>query len=113
MHLFEKFLGLSQGCGDDALGYFEELEEHRLADRVEDVRASLAGLDEVCTTHETELLREVRCLDADFRDEFADWPLTVSEDLKDADPCRVAERLEELGLHLVDGSRHLCGSSSR
>ena len=65
-------LGLRQRADQDALGHREQLDELRVADRVDDRRPLLAGRDQPGPAQHAELLGQVRRLDADQRLDLAD-----------------------------------------
>src|SRR5690554_1551771 len=76
----------------------EDVDEERIAERVEDLASLLAVRHEALPAEHGEVLREVRRLDADRLDDRTDGLLSVAETLRDVDARRVCERLEDFGL---------------
>lgn len=99
----DEFLVDAQGVDEEATGSVEQIDHRGIGDAVEHVRAVTPGHDDAGTTQHTELLRQVRRLQADEGDEIGDGPFPVTEQLEDADATWMPEGLEEIGLDLREG----------
>ena len=89
------------------LQQIEHLDEHRVAEGVEDLVADLAVHDDVLRSQHREVLRQVRLLDLEQFEQLARGHLTVAQGLDDGDAGGVGERLEDLGLELPKRILHV------
>src|SRR5687767_663617 len=83
---------------EDAAGGVEELSDGGVAHRVTDGGAFLASLDHVLGAQDRQMLRDDRLIEGERLLQLLHALLAMAEDLENADPGGVAERLEEVRL---------------
>ena len=91
-------------CGE------QQVADFRHADRIDDLAAVATLHDQAGPAQDGQLLGEVARLDLDPVKQLVDGVVALAQQLQDADPCRVAERAEELGLGLVERNGHAWAS---
>src|SRR5450631_292119 len=93
--------------GEHLAGKQQQLGHVFGGDRVDHVVPLLAGHHHAGPAQDGELLGQVRGLEPELGHQLANRVLTLGQQLQDSNSCRVSQRLEELGLQLVDRFRHL------
>jgi hypothetical protein len=91
-------LGSSQLVVEDSTGHVEEVANERIAHRVADGRAFLAGRQDVLRAEHGQLLRHGGLVEGEQGLELLDAPVAGAEDLEDPDANGMRQGLEELGL---------------
>src|SRR5687768_3689560 len=87
-----------QMAAEDAARDVEQLADGGVAHRVAHGGAFLARVDDVLAAQDGQVLRHARLVEGERVLELLHAVLAVTEDLEDAHPRGVAERLEEVGL---------------
>ena len=107
LELAEHREGLVQ-VGEEVLPQqVEHLNQHRIADGVEDLVAGFPVHQDVLGAQHREVLRQVRLLDVEQVEQLARGQLAVAERLDDGDAGGVGQRLEDLGLELPKRVLHV------
>src|SRR5450631_122634 len=92
--------------GEHLAGKQQQLGHVLGGDRVDHVVPLLAGYHHAGPSQDGELLGKVRGLEPELGHQLANRVLILGQKLQDPNSCRVPQRLEELGLQLVDRFRH-------
>ena len=92
---------------EDLSGNIQQLGDLTIAKSVKDDVALPARVDQVLHSKDGQLLRYRRAFGRQGELQLGDAPFAVAEELEDADPSRMGERLEELGLKALQRTRHI------
>ena len=98
-------LRILEMAGQNLSGQLKDLEGPGVLDAVKDARPLAATLQQSLPAQCAKVLRSPAGVDLERRLQVTDGALTITQQLKNPNPDRVAKNLEELGLHAMDRLR--------